>query len=87
MKKEISTYYKHNYEGKFAKKPDEGRRAVVKFDTESAESYIDYYDTKGNVFYTEYFEGKSVHYVEDAAENWALGYKKLDGKITQGSLL
>jgi hypothetical protein len=41
----------------------------------------------GNVFYTESFHGKSVHYVEDAAENWALGHKILPTGNTQRSLL
>lgn len=31
-----------------------------------------------NVFFTEDFPGKSTRYVEDAAENWALGIKKLE---------
>jgi hypothetical protein len=29
----------------------------------------------GTVFHEERFPGKSIHYVEDAAENWALGIK------------
>ena len=33
----------------------------------------------GNKFYTETFPGKSVHFVEDAAENWALNVKVLNG--------
>ena len=37
-------------------------------------------------FFEEEFPGKSVNYVEDAAENWALGIKKLEGNI-QGALL
>ena len=78
MLKEISTYWKD---------PDLKEKAIVKFDTEGAEFYIDYYDQVGNVFYTEHFEGKSAHYVEDAAENWALGIKKLDDVLKQGSLL
>ena len=78
MIKEISIYYKNE---------DLKERAVVKFDTETTEFYVDYYDKSGNIFYTEQFEGKSSHFVEDAAENWALGIKKLDGKMKQGSLL
>ena len=78
MIKEISIYYKNE---------DLKERAVVRFDTETTEFYVDYYDKNQNVFYTEFFEGKSVHFIEDAAENWALGIKKLDGKMKQGSLL
>jgi hypothetical protein len=41
--------------------------------------YIDYYDQGGNKFYTETFPGKSIHYVEDAAENWSINTKVLHG--------
>lgn len=41
--------------------------------------YIEYYDQNGILFHTEHFQGKSIHYVEDAAENWALGIKQLNG--------
>ena len=40
---------------------------------------IDYYDANGNFIINEKFAGKSLHYVEDAAENWALGVKTLLG--------
>jgi hypothetical protein len=41
------------------------------------ERYIDY--TKNNILlYREFFNDKSLRYLEDAAENWALGIKKLD---------
>jgi hypothetical protein len=33
----------------------------------------------GLIFHTEKFEGHSLHYVENAAENWALGIKVLNG--------
>ena len=78
MIKEISIYYKNE---------DLKEKAVVRFDTETTEFYVDYYDKDQNIFYTEFFEGKSVHFIEDAAENWALGIKKLDGKMKQGRLL
>jgi hypothetical protein len=41
--------------------------------------YIEYYDQNGNMFHTEHFPGRSIHYVEDAAENWTLGIKQLNG--------
>lgn len=41
--------------------------------------YIDYYDVGGNKFMKEDFPMRSIHYVEDAAENWALGIKVLNG--------
>lgn len=41
--------------------------------------YIDYYDPGGNKIFTEAFPGQSIHFVEDAAENWTLGIKPLRG--------
>lgn len=41
--------------------------------------YIDYYDSNGVHFFKEEFPGKSLQYVEDAAENWTLGIKELYG--------
>ena len=64
----ISTYYSDEQQG--------ARAEVVK----QPDSYqIKYYDPMGDLFFTEDFAGKSVHYVEDAAENWALGIKQLNG--------
>lgn len=40
---------------------------------------IEYYDKSGNRFHTEEFKGVSIHYVEDAAENWTKGIKQLNG--------
>ena len=33
------------------------------------------------LFFTEDFPQKSINYVEDAAENWALGIKKLGEEL------
>lgn len=67
--KKISTYY--------ADPPGRGHCEVcMNFKEEMA--YIDYFDDNGKQFYTEDFPGRSMRYVEDAAENWALGIKKLD---------
>lgn len=41
-------------------------------------AYIKYFDNRGKVFFTEDFPNKSIHYVNDAAENWCLGIKKLE---------
>ena len=49
-------------------------------------AFIKYFDDNNVKFFEEEFPGKSVPYVEDAAENWALGVKKLEGSI-QGALL
>ena len=46
-------------------------------------SDVDGYNIKfwvnGNWVKTESFSGKSIHYVEDAAENWISGIKVLNG--------
>lgn len=43
-------------------------------------AYIEYFDDNKKRFFTEDFPGKSLRYVEDAAENWALGIKKIAGE-------
>jgi len=39
--------------------------------------YINYFDDTGKQFFSEDYPNKSLRYVEDAAENWALGIKQL----------
>ncbi len=64
----ISTYHANDGRG----------RAEVHFDFKSELAYIQYFDDNGRLFFTEEFPNKSLRYVEDAAENWALGIKKLE---------
>lgn len=65
----ISTYYKEESEGRT-------RAEVVK----DAGSYrIDFYDVQGNLMQSELYPGKSIHFVESAAENWTMGIKVLHG--------
>jgi hypothetical protein len=66
----ISTYFKED--------ANSARAEVLKNEA-GGYYYIDYYDIGGNKFFTEAFPDKSIHYVEDAAENWALGIKVLKG--------
>lgn len=66
----ISTYFKEN--------ANAARAEVLKNDA-GEYYYIDYYDASGSKFYTETFPGKSLHFVEDAAENWASNIKVLNG--------
>jgi len=42
---------------------------------------INYYDDQGHHFFFEEYPEKSLRYVEDAAENWALGIKKLEDAV------
>lgn len=68
MGKKISTYF-----------ADDGRgHAEVHFDFKEELAYIKYFDDNGKLFFTEEFPDNSIRYVEDAAENWALGIKKLE---------
>lgn len=64
----ISTYYKEDTSGPRAEVVQEDYGYVIR-----------YYDAAGHLFQTESFEGKSLHHVEDAAENWTLGIKVLNG--------
>lgn len=65
----ISTFYKET--------PDGNARAEVHQNTGGY--CIEYYDWSGSKMAVEQFPAKSVHYVESAAENWALGFKQLNG--------
>lgn len=74
--RKISTYYS-----------DEGKGyAEVWMDFKEEIAFIKYFDDNEIKFFEEDFPGKAIRYVEDAAENWALGIKKLEGNI-QGALL
>ena len=42
-------------------------------------AYIKFYNDENGQMTIEEFHGKSLGYVEDAAENWALGVKKVAG--------
>lgn len=52
----------------------------IHFDYKEEYAYIKYFNPNGKVVFTEDFKGKSIHYVNDAAENWTTGIKKLDKK-------
>ena len=66
--RKISTYYANDGRG----------RAEVHFDFKSELAYVQYFDDNGRLFFTEEFPDRSLHYVEDAAVNWAIGIKKLE---------
>jgi hypothetical protein len=69
MGRKISTYYHDN----------EKEYCEVHIDLKEELLYIRYYkndEAKWN--HLEEFPNKSLRYVEDAAENWALGIKKID---------
>ena len=68
MGREITTHYADNDKGK----------AIVFMDFKEEMAYIEYYDENDKFFFKEEFPNKSIRYVEDAAENWALGIKKLE---------
>jgi hypothetical protein len=63
----ISTYFSESTNG----------RAEVK---QQGDAYfVEYYSPNGDLITKENFAGKSLRYVEDAAENWALGIKTILG--------
>jgi len=68
MSKKLSTHYSDDNKG----------YAEVYYDFREELAYIKYFDNNNKVFYTEEFPNNSIRYVEDAAENWALGIKKLE---------
>ena len=68
MGKKISTYYSDYGKG----------YCEIHANFKEEMFYIKYFDNTNKQFFTEDFPNKSMRYVEDAAENWALGIKKLE---------
>jgi hypothetical protein len=68
MDRKLSTYYADDGTG----------YAEVHFNFKEEVAHIEYYDNNGKRFFNEEFPGKAINYVEDAAENWALGIKKIE---------
>lgn len=68
MERKLSTYYSDHGKG----------YAEIHFNFKEEIAYIRYYTDEGKLFFTEDYPTKSLRYVEDAAENWALGIKKLE---------
>jgi len=50
----------------------------IHVDSKNEMFYIKYFDDAGRQFYTEDFPNKSLAFVEDAAENWTLGIRKIE---------
>jgi len=67
MGKKLSTYYSDSSED----------YCEVHFDYKEEFAYIKYFTSDGIRYFEEFFPNKALCYVEDAAENWALGYKDL----------
>ena len=71
MGRVISTYYKDE--------SDTDDYCEVKLDSKNEMFYIKYYNGLNDALkFEEEYPGKSLAYVESAAENWALGVKKLE---------
>lgn len=69
MGKKLSTYY--------AEPIGWGRgHCEIHMDFKEETLYIKYFDDVGKMYFTEDFSEKSLRYVENAAEDWALGVKK-----------
>jgi hypothetical protein len=68
MGRKLSTYYSEIGKG----------YCEVHMDFKDEMAYIKYFDNNGKLFFTEDFPGKSIYYVNDAAENWCIGIKKLE---------
>lgn len=52
-------------------------RCEIHVDSKNEMFYIKYFDNNGRQYYTEDFPNKSLREVEEIAENWCLGSKKL----------
>ncbi len=64
----ISTYQDDNSGGK----------ADVCFSPKDEEFFIEYYDADGHKYFTEDFPNIKLSDVEQAAEDWTLGHRKLE---------
>lgn len=71
MRKSISTYYNEIKDGYYA-------TVVVDMKEDGNLYVIEYYNDKKELIGIEEFPDNAVNYVEDAAENWAMGIKKMD---------
>ena len=71
MSRKLSTY--HSDQGK--------GYCEVHMNFKEELAYIKYFDNNDRQVFTEDFPNKSVHYVNDAAENWAVGIKKIANGI------
>jgi len=67
MGKKLSTYQSDNSED----------YCEIHFSYKEEHAYIRYFTEGGIRYFEESFPNKTLRYVEDAAENWALGYKDL----------
>tara|TARA_B110000503_G_C7017046_1_gene358177 strand:+ start:313 stop:531 length:219 start_codon:yes stop_codon:yes gene_type:complete len=63
---ELSSYYKGD---------DTATICTHAIDIHNYTDYFIQYKRNGECFFTEKFPGRSIYYIEDAAENWALGIK------------
>lgn len=68
MGKKLSTYWSDEEPGKYCE---------IHINLKEEYFYIKYFDANGKMYYKEDHIGKSMRWAEDAAENWALGIKKI----------
>ena len=78
MGKKLSTYYCGD--------DTNGQFCEVHVDFKEERFYVKYFDEAGSLMQVEDLPNKTLRYVEDAAENWTLGIKKLTGEIQLGLL-
>jgi len=69
MGRKLSTYY--------ADPPSLGYWEVH-FDFKEEYPYVKFFTADGKKFFEEAYRGHSIHYANDAAENWCMGIKKLE---------
>ena len=68
MGKKLQTHHSEKGKGK----------CEIHVDLKQEMFYIKFYNDSGKQFFVEEFPNKSHRYVEDAAENWALGIKLIE---------
>jgi hypothetical protein len=71
MRKPITTFFSDIQKDYYA-------TVVVHIKEDSNLYCIEYFNDKNELFYIEEFPNNSIQYVQDAAENWCMGIKKLE---------
>jgi hypothetical protein len=69
MDRKLSTYYADD---------DSGSYVEVHYNFKDELAFLEYFNVDGKKFFHEEFPNNTIRYAEDAAENWALGIKKIE---------
>lgn len=61
---------------------DSSKKSIVTLDCNTQCYFVDFFKDKEKIA-TEFFPGKSIHFVEDAAENYVVGIKDVKCQLKE----